>query len=383
LDNRHINETQVKNQRLKIAFAISNISKVLLFEWLSEKLNKEFEPVFIIYSTGNTEIEAFLKANNKTVYHINYSSVKNLPFSLFQTLRIFRKEKIKIVHAHLFEASLISLTAAKMLGIKKRIHTRHHSTFHHDYFPKAVKYDKFINYISTDIIAISTKVKKLLVEKENVSPNKVYLIYHGFDLSIFSIVKDEQIDALKLKYKLTNHFPIIGVVSRYTNWKGIEYIIKAVENLLSNYPNAKLVLANAKGNDKKEIQTHLKSLPINNYVEIEYERDMPALYKCMNVFVHVPIDNEAEAFGQVYVEAMAANVPCVVTLSGIANEYVVNNFNAAVVNYKDAIAIEQQLKRIIENNDFANSLTQNALKDVNCRFDFEIMMNQLEKIYKQ
>jgi glycosyltransferase involved in cell wall biosynthesis len=371
----------MSQQKIKIAFTISNISKVLLFEWLAEKFDKKYEPVFIIYNSKNTEIEEYLKKQNKIVYRINYKSKKDLPVSIYKTIRILKKEKIEIIHAHLFEATLISLTAAKLLGIRKRVYTRHHSSYHHDFFPNAVKYDKFINFIATDIIAISSKVKNILLEKENVPSGKVNIVYHGFDLDAFSSINNNAIEHLKTKYKLHDHFPVIGVVSRYTNWKGIEYIISAFERLLKKYPNAKIILANALGNDAKTIKEKLQNLDPDNYVEIEYERDMSALYKCMNIFVHVPIDSQAEAFGQVYIEAMAANIPCVVTLSGIANEYIKDGVNALVVDYKNADQIHDKIVRLLEDKDLETKITSNALKDVKAKFTLQRMFEELDKIY--
>ncbi|HJZ97106.1 MAG TPA: glycosyltransferase, partial [Candidatus Solibacter sp.] len=54
-----------------------------------------------------------------------------------------------------------------------------------------------------------------------------------------------------------------------------------------------------------------------------------------DVLVHVPVRPDAEAFGLVYIEAMAAGVPLVVTKSGIALELVDHLRNAWVVDYGD------------------------------------------------
>ena len=110
---------------------------------------------------------------------------------------------------------------------------------------------------------------------------------------------------------------------------------------------------------------------------------MPALYKCMNIFVHVPVNSEVEAFGQVYIEAMAASIPCVVTVSGIANEYIIDNENAAVVDYKNAEDIFNKICLILKNKDFETKIITNAMKDVYERFTLERMIFDLDKIYTE
>ena len=77
-----------------------------------------------------------------------------------------------MVHTHLFEASLLGLSAAKFTRVKRRIYTRHHSTYHHEYYPKAIKYDRLINFLATEIVAISNNVKEVLRRKEGVAENK-------------------------------------------------------------------------------------------------------------------------------------------------------------------------------------------------------------------
>jgi hypothetical protein len=141
-----------------------------------------------------------------------------------------------------------------------------------------VKYDRFINFCSTHIVAISENVKNVLIKQEGVSESKIHLIHHGFDQTLFDFNNELLKSTLKTKYKLTSNDPIIGVVSRYTKWKGIQFIIPAFKALLLEFPNAKLVLANASGDYKQHIQLMLSELPSNSYCEIEFEKDIFALY---------------------------------------------------------------------------------------------------------
>lgn len=368
--------------KINLTLIISGTRKVLFFNWLSEYLDKEkFNLSFILINDFKTETEEYLEEHGFKVYGIKSSGKKGLLSILFKIYKILKKEKTDIIHTHLFEASLMGLIAAKIYGVKKRIHTRHHSNYHHLYSKKGVIYDSLINYLSTDIVAISNVVKNILI-KEGVNPSKICCINHGFKLDIYNDVNNESIDLIKKKYNIDEKKTIIGVVSRYTSEKGIQYIISAFKKFLKDYPDTMIILANALGSNAKKIKMQLKEIQDNNSVlEIEYEKDMPALYKCMNIFIHTPIGKEYEAFGQIYVEAMAAGIPCIVTLAGIAGEYVINRHNALVVDYCDSEEIYKAMKLYMTDNTLKQEIVENGVKSVYEKFQIEQMITRLENLY--
>ncbi len=368
--------------KLSITYIISNINKALAFEWIAQSINKDkFILNFILLNPNNSELETFFKRNNIPVARITYNGKKDIPCAILQTYRILKKNKTKIVHTHLFDANIVGLTAAWLARIPKRIHTRHHSNYHHVYYPKAVKYDKLINWLSTDIVAITEVVKNILIKQERVSKEKVHLIHHGFQLNEFGKVPESKVFELNQKYNLNRKHPVVGVISRYTEWKGIQYIIPAFNQVLEQYPDALLVLANADGDYKNTIKELLKTIPVKNYIEILFEADIFALYKLFDVFVHVPISSEAEAFGQTYVEALASGIPSIFTLSGIANEFIKDHQNAMVVPYEDSDAIYDAIIEILENKTVAENFRLQGSIDVNKRFSLDKMMHSLEELY--
>lgn len=367
----------------KVTFILFQINKALAFEWIIDNINSnKFEiSIISIAVEENSVLEKFCKERNIEFHVVKYIGKKQMPSAIWQTYKILKKIKPDAVHAHIFEGGLIGIIAAKLAGIKKRIYTRHYSTYHHTYAPSGIKYDKIINVLSTKIIAISNNVQQILIEKENVSPEKIILVHHGFDLNLFYNISDDRINAIQKKYNPENRKPVIGVISRYTKWKGVQYIIPAFKNLLEKYPNALLVLCNAKGEYKNEIQKMLSELPSNSYKEIIFEQDNAALFKLFDVFVHVPVDKQIEAFGQIYVEALAVGTPSVFTLSGIASDFIIDKKNALVVDYKSTEQIYNSIVEIIEDKQLASQLVQNGKQDLETYFSLPLMINKLEQIY--
>lgn len=368
---------------MKVAYLISNIEYSVAFEWIVERMHqKSVNFVFILLGDEKPKLQKIIEAKGVNCEFlplkqsfISYTSL------VFQLIKILKSYQVDVVHTHLFHASLFGLLAAKLSGIKMRIHTRHHSTFHHDYFPHAVKYDRLINFLSTDIVAISRNVKLILIDKEGVSLKKIKIIEHGFDLNQFYNVSKERVEIIFNRYKLPKQKKIIGSIARYVNWKGHVYLIEAYKLLLKTNPDIHLVLANANGPYRSKIKSLLSQLPPNSFTEITFEEDLFALYQSFDVFVHIPINSQVEAFGQTYVEALAAGVPSVFTLSGIASDFIEDGKNAVVVDYKNSEQVKEAILSIINNEAFRQSLVESGKESVKV-FSIGRMIRQLTELYQ-
>jgi glycosyltransferase involved in cell wall biosynthesis len=368
----------------RVVYIVSDIDKALAFEWISESLpEKGWIVSFILLNPGDSSLERYLNERNFTVTNIRCRGKLDWLNALLKTREILRKWKPDVVHAHLITAGIIGLTAAKLSGCRQRVYTRHHSTLHHVYHPKGVFWDKYINSFATKVIAISSIVKRVLMDKEGLSSNKVVVVPHGFKLDLF-LKKNEAGRALILnKYGVGSKRPVIGVISRFTKWKGVQYIIPAFKNLLNQYPESLLMLYNAHGDFEDSINRLLQELPLGSYRTVRFEAEIAAALSIMDVFVHVPIDEHSEAFGQIYVEALAAGVPSIFTLSGIAPDFIKNEKNALVVPYRDSDAIYEAMIRLSESKALREQLSINGPLSVKEKYDLPIMIEALDKLYSQ
>jgi glycosyltransferase involved in cell wall biosynthesis len=368
---------------VNLAYIISQVSHSNLFEWTALMLDrKKYRMTFILMHEKETPFEIFLRKEKFNVYRLNFKNKFDIPTCTIHIRNILKKEKISIVHTHLFEGGLAGMAAAKLAGIRKRIHTRHDATIHHDFHPSAVKYDKVVNGLSTHIIAITKNVKQILVEMEDVPENKITIIHHGFRLNEFSTVGAERKAVLLAKY-FSGQKPefIIGAVSRFIEWKGLQYLIPAFAEVLKKNPGAHLMLANAQGPYETDLDKMLESLPPGSFTKVFFEKDVSALYQLFDVFVHVPVDAQSEAFGQVYIEAMAAGVPSIVTLSGIAPDFIEDSVHALVVPFRDTRSIAEKINALLHDEPLKKQLAQKAKEAIVTEFSIERMITELERCY--
>jgi len=338
---------------INVTYIISDIDKAIAFEWIIENIdNKKVNLSFILINCEKSYLKKYLLQKKIPVFDVTCKKKINIPFALLKCISYLRILKPNVVHAHFFMANLIGLTAAKICNVKKRIYTRHHSDLHHIYHPKAIKYDKFVNFLSTEIIAISETVKNILVNEEHVNKNKIHLINHGFDVENFESYSIKSRENLIKKYNPEGLSPTIGVISRFTHLKGIQFIIPAFKSFLNDYPNSLLLLFNATGEYEDTLNSLLSQLPKKNYKVVKFEYDI-----------------------------LASGIPSVFTLSGIANEFIKDKENAIVVPYKNSVAIYDALMLLMSNQELRNRIIQNGKKDVKRLFHLNRMISELENLY--
>lgn len=366
----------------KVTYIISDINRALAFEWIAQYLDrKKVTLSFILINPGNDTLERFIKSQQLEVYSVTSASKLDWFNAYWFVRKQLKRIKPDIVHCHLQQACILGLLAAKHVGIKTRIHTRHHSSLHHVYFPKGIFWDKMINRLSSKIIAISKPVKTILVDWEKVDASKVVIIPHGFLLDSFQHVDENLLHQLRVKYQIGNNHPIIGVVSRWTEWKGVQFIIPAFKQILENYPNAVLMLFNASGDFSNEINLALDNINNQRIRLIQFEPEMAAAYHLFDVLVHVPIDDHSEAFGQVYIEAMAAGVPMVATPSGIGVDILQHQTNCWVVDYKNENSIAIGVDELLTNKELIKKIVMNGKLTAN-QFALHKMLDALIEVYE-
>ena len=369
--------------RKRITYIVSNVDKALAFEWVVEFLDaSRFSLSFILLNPGDSALERFCRRMDVPVKRITYRGKRDVPrafLSIFLYL-VFRRPHF--VHCHMFEAYVLGVPAAWLAFIRGRVYTRHNATYHREYYPRVVKFDAMANRLSSRVVATSENVARVLRRGEGVPERKVCTIRHGFPLEKFMDVPQSEVDELAARYGTAGRHPVVGVIARYLDLKGIQYVIPAWKRLREEYPDSHLVLANARGPFADEITRLLSHVPESAYTEIPFEDNIYALYNLFDIHVHVPINPEIEAFGQTYVEALASGTPSVFTMSGVAPEFVRHEQNALVVPFEESAPIYEAMKRILTDDQLRRRLIQQGKTDVQ-QFGVEVMIRKLQELYSE
>jgi glycosyltransferase involved in cell wall biosynthesis len=367
----------------KICYIISDIDKSVFFEHSADILKDSgYQLSFILINCKDGVLD---KALLKKDFEVHYLSLQKLPRSIpviWKCRGLLKKIRPDIVHCHLGIGNIVGLPAAYLAGIKQRIFTQHGGKPLRRPLKEAFL-DRMYRFFSTSVVAITEQVKKTLVQ-DGFRPSKVAVVHYGFDLQRMVDNNPAETDRIKKQYNPAAKKPVIGVIARWIEWKGIQYIIPAFKNLLTDYPNALLCLFNASDTGySPEIKKLLAELPENSYRIVPFEYNVYDMYQLFDVFVHVPINPVCEAFGQVYVESLAAGIPSVFTMSGIATEFIVPGKDALVVNFENDKEIGVAIKQLVDQPLLASEIAANGRKHVMEMFSLARYKTNLLGFYNQ
>ncbi len=161
------------------------------------------------------------------------------------------------------------------------------------------------------VIAVSQATKNDLIELYNVNPEKITMIYHGFNRSHFRLASKSAIEQVKQKYNLNRPYLLaVGTLQKRKNHIGL---IEALKILRDNGNDIDLVVSGTKGWLYDEIFERVHELKLEDYVRfIGYAdyNDLPALYSGAEAAGLVSL---YEGFGLPVLEALACQTPVVVS----------------------------------------------------------------------
>lgn len=366
---------------IKVVYIVSDINKAVFFEHTAIRLRQAgIDLSFILINSRNSELSAFLESNGFRVQYLEVGKLLLAWMQIINCARMLRAEKPDVVHCHLAAANFVGLMASFLAGVRVRIFTRHSGKPLVSSYKELV-IDKLQNFLATRIVAITENTKELLLS-QGAKESKIAIVHHGFDIDRMMRPDPSEVRRIKQQYNPENKYPVVGVIARWLKLKGIQYIIPAFAELLKDYPNAKLCLFNASDNAdySREIGEMLKSLPDDSYEIVSFERNIYDLYQLFDIYVHVSINPYCEAFGQTYVEALAAGVPSIFTLSGVAREFITED-NSYIVDFESSDQIYAKMEAIMVKEKDPEKLFQSGQATVLKMFTLEKYIATLLTLY--
>ena len=373
---------------MKICYIISGLTVLPpgnLFELTACKLKENYgiKINFLLLSDKNSKLEKRLINLGFKVNSIYCKKKIDWPKALFLTILYLTRNRVKIIHCHLLAANIIGLIAGIFCFIPFRLYTRHHAMEHHRRHKKSLIYDYLSNILSTHIISYSDVVTSILKNLEKVNPSKIYQFSPAMDLKQYANNSELRRGEILQKYDLKKEDIVVGVCSRFDYYKGLKYVIEGFGMAAKKHTNIKIIFFGANGIEFESLSKFAEiNLPNNSYKFIENEKNMVAAYSIMDIFIHVPIAYDEEAFGLVYIEAMASSIACIFTISGISEKLLKNNENALIVGYKSSIEIFNAVEKLILNKNLRKKIGKQAQKDVLKTFPENEVYKNLSDLYK-
>ena len=347
---------------MKIAF-VAMASSNHTAKWV-EYFRDQGNDVILISFYPGPEIDRVRTINIKTrgrfgmILKVGY--VKKL-------LREFRPD---ILHAHY--ASSCGIVAA-LTGYRPFVLSTwgddvmvfpHKSFLHRWAVGKVIRRADFVTATSE---ILRTRTKQLVS-----GDKEVQVVPFGVDLNRFAYVDRTDRDSFH-----------IGAVRWLTHKYGIDYLVKAVAQLVPAYPGLKLTVV-GRGYMLKELQQLACSLKIDKHVTFTGplpNEEVAQLFKQFDLFT-MPSVSEGETFGVAAVEAMATGLPVVASRIGGLPEVVDDGVTGKLIQPADVDSLKKGLEFYLSSK--ADRLEHGRMgrKRVEELFDWKKNAATMDQLYK-
>lgn len=266
-------------------------------------------------------------------------------------------------------------------------------TWHiHDFLSSRVVVGKALRRLARRpdaAIAVSQAVKQDAVK---VLPGtRVETVYNGIDIEHFSpgAAANEALDSLASMPQVPQGGVRVGLVATYARWKGQEVLIDAAARLAerNDLPPIRCYVVGSPiyqtaGSQFSEVElrTRIRDRGLEHAVGlIPFQRDLPPVYRSLDVVVHA--STKPEPFGRTIVEAMACGRPVVVANAGGAAELFTHGVDAVGVSPGDPRALADAIAALVLDPARRAKLGEAARTTASARFSRARMGERVLEIY--
>ena len=333
---------------------------------LSSAMDRRFNPKLKSKIIALKENQNFYNYNDKVIAEIDSENIEDY---INIAKEINNQENIKLVCIQhefgLFGGEYGSYLISFLEIIKKPVIVTFHSVLPNpDKIKKKVV--KAIALRCSAIIVMANIAIDILVNDYGIEKSKIQLIHHGIPN-----VKYEKNNFFKKKFKLSDRIVLttFGLLGR---GKGIEYMIKALPDLVKKYPNLIYLIIGEthpkvremEGEEyRKELLELIKDLKLENNVKF-YNRFLPLqeiidYLNASDIYICTNLEKNQITSG-----TLAYALGCgraVVSTSTLYSEEILSNGRGILVKeFKNPVLYTEAIEKILSNKELKTSLEKNA-----------------------
>lgn len=237
----------------KLVLGITSPGSILLIEGQAKFFSDLGYQVYLM-CPETEKVKKYCQSEN--CKHLKINIKRNIsPFhdivTFFQILIKLKKIKPDVINFGTPKISLLGITAARFVGVPKRIYTCRGLRYEHEkgiIKTTLILMEKITGFFSHKIICVGPSLLEKTQEDKLFPKSKVNLINkgssNGVNLSRFNplLIQKKEKELLKNELKIKESELVFGFVGRMVDRKGINELYNAFNNLTKKEKNIKLVL---------------------------------------------------------------------------------------------------------------------------------------------
>ena len=334
-----------------------------------------FNPTLVgfkkLRNSGDVPVQTLIFSNSSSMSSLRVKFVKLLGRVPETWISRMKESQFSIVHAH------FGTDALWILPVVKRLNLPFVVTFH-GYDAGFIKepYTRSYRYFITRrgkifngadrIIAVSNFMKNRLLEL-GCPPEKITVHYIGIDLEEFATSGN------------TRELTVLSV-GRLIERKGALDLIYAMSEVQKQVAGARLLLVGS-GDMEEVLRGKAQELEVDvEFLGVKSPQEIRELMGRAAVFC---LPSRDEAFGMVYAEAQAMELPVVAYANSGVNEAVVDGVTGLLSETGNIAQLSSNLIRLLENPPLRKEMGEKGRRHVEKNFDIRVQTRKLEGIYRE
>lgn len=308
--------------------------------------------------------------------------------SIRQICRYIKDRQVGIVVGHTPKGGLLSMVAAWLMRVPKRVYFRHGLVYQTSTGLKRfilMSVDRLASLLATKIVCVSPSVLEQSI-KDKLSPTHKQIVLGKGTCSGVDTqgkfnpqnINPEKMSLLKQKWGIDDSDWIVGYTGRLVRDKGIMELVDAFDLVKANNPRLKLLLVGMfeeRDALPQEVQNRIKNDPQIVWTDFQNE-DMEYFYAMMNVYV---LMSYREGFPTGTLEAQSMGVPVITTRVTGCCDSIVEGETGAFVS-RDPEELGKVIKAMSEGEiTFSAERTRSWVMD---NFDNLRVWEEIKKLYE-
>ncbi|OGW83260.1 MAG: hypothetical protein A2987_05805 [Omnitrophica bacterium RIFCSPLOWO2_01_FULL_45_10] len=315
-----------------------------------------------------------VKTRGIRVREFNFEG-KSRIHSHFHLIGELKKERFDVIHCHGLYPSIWGRVAAVFAGVPAKIN--HCQNLYYDVpFNDRVKL-KLLSFSTDKFIAVSSAVKKSLVEAIGINANKIEVIYNGS--KFHGNIGPHERKTTRAGLGIKDDDFVIGNISRLEEHKGHAYLLDTLVKLKNVISALKCVIV-GDGPAMKMLKQKCERLGLRDIVIFSgFRSDIETMLSIMDIFILPSLVREGLPLA--LVEAASMALPLIATDIGGNGEIVFNEVNGFIVKPKDTEELSRKIAHLITNRLARKNMGEESKEIWERHFTLENMLEKIDKVY--
>jgi glycosyltransferase involved in cell wall biosynthesis len=338
------------------------------------------------------DISLRLKEQGYKLHHIPFSRNLNILShikNIYRLVKLLKREKYDILHAHTPVASIISRLAGRIARVPTIIYTAHGFYFHENMNPIVYKVAYYLekiwgNFFSDYLFFQSKEDYELALKDKFNVPDRLLHIGNGVSSDIFEPSLFSRIEKRR-QFGIGDEDVTLTFVGRLVKEKGISELLEAFNIIKRNHKKVKMLIVGGSvegDRDSISIENILSSFPssVKNDVYILGLRDdIAEILVASDIFI---LPSYREGLPRSIIEAMAMGKPIIATDIRGCREEVVNGYNGYLCNPKDSKDLANKIDMLLTSPGNIEIFGSNSREIFMREFDENVVIEKQIEIFR-